>query len=461
MTPPRRATRPEACRRGGFWAVYEPSAQEPWDLRRVSHLHRRAAFAATPDEIERDLKSGPKASIDQILACKCRQERVLEDFDATAAVLAESALASQNPMRLKAWWMFRMLFGPDPLGERLALLWHDHFATSNAKVDDLAAMKRQNDVSRSLARAPFGQLLDRAARDPALLVWLDAPNNRKGHPNENLAREIMELFTLGIGNYTESDVKEAARALTGWTVKDDQFAEVAEQHDHGEKTVFQRRDRWSGRDLIKALGEHPATAVRIARKLLSMFMGEGVVASAAVVELADGMRSRDLDVGWGVETIVRSSAFFADSNLGNRVLGPVELVIGSAAALQRLSPPPRTLLLAEWAIQMGQDLFYPPNVGGWPGGRSWLAARGMITRARYATALVDGEGVGIRSPLDALAIADGDVIGFASRALLGREPDQAWRDRISEAVGASSLLSPEQARRVVKQTLASPEAQLG
>ena len=111
-----------------------------------------------------------------------------------------------------------MLFGPDPLTERLTLLWHDHFATSNRKVDNLALMRRQNELFRKLGRGPFGELLGAVVRDPALLIWLDAPSNRKGHPNENLARELMELFTLGIGHYTEDDVKEAARALTGWRV---------------------------------------------------------------------------------------------------------------------------------------------------------------------------------------------------------------------------------------------------
>src|SRR5436190_5288261 len=195
---------------GQAWAPYVPNEQAPWDLRRVVHLHRRAGFAATWGEIQRDLADGPGPSVERLLAGKARADQPPPDFEHTSTVLADAAVQSQEPGRLKAWWVHRMLFGPDPLGERLTLLWHDHFATSNLKVNDLGAMLRQNQTFRRLARAPFGELLKSSVHEPALLVWLDAPANRKGHPNENLARELMELFTVGISHYSEADVKEAA-----------------------------------------------------------------------------------------------------------------------------------------------------------------------------------------------------------------------------------------------------------
>src|SRR5262249_19998874 len=135
------------------WAPYAPGQKAPWNLRRVVHLHRRAGFAATWAEIQRDLKDGPKASIERLLAGRARSFGVPETFEQTAALLGESAASSRDPARLKAWWVYRMLFGPDPLTERLTLLWHNHFATSNLKVNDLAAMHRQNEVFRKLARA--------------------------------------------------------------------------------------------------------------------------------------------------------------------------------------------------------------------------------------------------------------------------------------------------------------------
>ncbi len=447
------------------WAAYEPSAEAPWDLARVSHLHRRAGFSATWDEKRRDLKDGPAASVRRILEGKARDAVTVEEFEATATLLADSAVASSDPMRLKAWWIFRMMMGPDPLGERLTLMWHDHFATSNAKVEDLAAMRRQNETFRKLARAPFGQLLDQAVRDPALLLWLDAPANRKDHPNENLARELMELFTLGVGNYSETDVKQAARALTGWTVKDGEFREDLARHDQAEKVLFGQDRKWTGADLLKALREHPATSARLARKLCGMFFGEGVIDASAEKSLAEILRSKDLDIAHATGVILRSRAFFAGQNVGNRVLSPVEFVVGSSVSMGRTDPPPSTLILADWAGRLGQDLFYPPNVGGWPGGRSWLSSRALIGRANFAATLVGGEGVGHCPPLDALAMADqvagGDVIAMASRVLLGREPDSAWRGRIASACGTSSGRDPEAARRMVTLAMASPEAQLG
>ena len=192
-----------------------PSAAAPWDLGRVVRLHRRAGFAATWDEIRRDLADGPEPSIGRLLSGTSRDP-------GRAGTLREARGRRGRPAagdagQLKAWWVYRMLFGPDPLGERLVLMWHNHFATSVEKVNDLGWMRRQNETFRRHARAPFGELLRAAVREPALLVWLDAQTNHKGKPNENLARELMELFTLGIGHYTEDDVKEAARALTGWT----------------------------------------------------------------------------------------------------------------------------------------------------------------------------------------------------------------------------------------------------
>src|SRR5262249_46036096 len=252
----------------------------PWNVRRVVHLHRRAGFGATWDEIQRDLADGPGASVDRLLAGKARAKGVPADFEGTSSRLLTATDLSHDAGRLKAWWVYRMLFGPDPLGERLTLLWHNHFATSNEKVADLAAMRRQNECFREYARAPFGRMLDAAVRDPALLVWLDAPANRKGHPNENLARELMELFTLGVGHYTEADVKEAARVLTGWTVTEGRFVEVPARHDDGPKTVLGRTGAWHGQDLLRMLLEHPATARRLAGRVCELFFGETAVAEA-------------------------------------------------------------------------------------------------------------------------------------------------------------------------------------
>jgi uncharacterized protein (DUF1800 family) len=452
------------------WGTYQPDEQAPWNLRRVVHLHRRAGFAATWNEIQRDLKDGPEASIARVLSGKAASEGVPEKFAETANLLGDTAASSRDPARLKAWWVYRMMFGPDPLTERLVQMWHNHFATSNLKVQDLTAMHQQNERFRALSRKRFAEILNAAVREPALLVWLDAPANRKGHPNENLGRELMELFTLGIGHYSEKDVKEAARALTGWTVNEDgKFDEIPTRHDDGEKVIHGKKGKWKGDDLVKMLLEHPATAQRLVFRVCEAFMGENAVDANATNELADGLRQRDLDVGWAVEAVLRSQAFFADKNIGNRVLSSVEYVVGAARALELFDPPSSTLVLAEWATRLGQDLFYPPNVGGWPGGRTWLTTRSVIGRANYAAALVDGKLVGRPGPMDALALAErhgngkdrDTVIAFYTKLLLGVEPTPAWNERLTAALGSGNNAEPDTIRKLVALILTMPEAQLG
>jgi uncharacterized protein (DUF1800 family) len=447
-----------------LWAPYAPGKEAPWDLRRVVHLHRRAGFAATWKELQRDLNDGPARSIDRLLKGRSRQG-VPDNFRTVADQLAERA--GDGP-RLKAWWLYRMYARPDPLGERLTLLWHNHFATSNEKVNNPESMRRQNDLFRKHGRGPFGKLLASIVHDPALLVWLDAPANRKGAPNENLARELMELFTLGLDHFTEKDVKEAARALTGWKLTLGVFRDWAGDHDDGEKTILGRKGRWKGDDLVRILLEHPATSRRLAWRLCEWLMGEKAVGTAALDALAAGLRGHDLDIGWAVETVLRSRAFFAEGNLGNRVLGPVEFLVGVARALECFDPPPSSLVLGEWAARLGQDLFYPPNVGGWPGGRGWLTTQGIIGRANFAAALVEGQLTARPAPLDAVALARrhgsgrdlDDLLTFCAELLTGQPPDAAWRKRLRTALGPRAKLDPDTARTAVALVVASPEVQL-
>lgn len=437
---------------------YTPTAAQPWDLRRVVHLHRRAGFAATWDEIQRDLSDGPEAAIERIVrpaATNVGAQAESTSFEDLSRVICDAAVESGNINRLKAWWLYRMLFSPDPLGERLTLMWHNHFATSNAKVGDAGLMRRQNDIFRQRARSPFGELLNDALHDPALLVWLDADANRKEHPNENLAREMMELFALGVGNYTEDDIKEAARALTGWMVSRGEFRIQDSVHDAGDKTIFGQTGAWTGDDTVRMLAEHPAAPRRIAFRICELLMGEN--SSPRLIDaLATGLEKQNLNVGWAVETLLRSEAFFADANIGRRVLSPAEFVVGAARALELTAPPPSTLLLAEVTANLGQDLFRPPNVFGWPGGRAWLTSRTLIGRTNFAHALVTGELHPRGEPFDAGAFAASrgctnasDRARFYTQLLLGR-PDLP--DGCAEFVDSPN--------RLVAAFLASPEAQL-
>src|SRR5487761_1839567 len=450
------------------WRPYTPDDHAPWNLQRVAHLHRRAGFAPTWDVLARDLGEGPQSGIDRLLEGKLGAAATPDDFDAVSATIGDAAVASGNIYRLKAWWLYRMIFSPDPLGERLTLLWHNHFATSNRKVHDVALMRRQNDLFRQFARAPFGELLTHVVKDPAMLIWLDADSNRRQHPNENLARELMELFTLGVGNYGEQDVKEAARALTGWTVKNREFREVAAYHDDGEKTILGRAGPWRGDDLTAMLLAQPATSARLARRVCELLMGEGAIEESAIAELAAGLREHELNIGWAVETVLRSAAFFGAQNIGNRVLAPAEYIVGAVRALEVFGPPPSTIVLAEWTAAMGQDLFEPPNVFGWSGGRSWINTRSLIARGNFAQRLAEGGLQSAAAPADWLPLAQrrgcgenaDDFAGFLASILWVNRSDEEAKRIKQAALGNETALTAENARRLVAAMLGSPRAQL-
>ena len=452
------------------WSPYRPRPGAPWDLARAWTLRRRAGFAATWDELQRDLESGPDAAVDRVLEGTCRREGLTADFAATADLLGDAAGGAGDTHRLQAWWLYRMLFTPDPLTERLTLLWHNHFATSQLKVEDVGAMKRQNDTFRRHARGPFGDLLRAMLCDPALLAWLDAPSNRKGKPNENLARELMELFTLGIGHYSERDVKEAARALTGRTVNQGRYALHPDWHDDEVKTILGRTGRWDGETLADRLLEHPATAQRLAWRLCQVFLGENLADESTVAELAGRLHSDGLYIGRGVELILRSELFFAARNLHAQISEPAAYVIGTVRSLERFNPPPSTLLLAEWTGRMGQELFYPPNVGGWSGGRTWLAGRTVVARANFAAALVEGRlnaGSAADAP-DLLGLAarhgrgkdTGDALRFSAELLLGRPIDPAACQAMLRQSASPGGSVPDRFNRAIALLLSRPEAQL-
>jgi uncharacterized protein (DUF1800 family) len=421
------------------WSIYRPRTQAPWNLRRVVHLHRRAGFAATWDEIQRDLKEGPENSISRLLDGKARMDGVPEDFSDRAGAIGDAAVASGEIARLQAWWIYRMLFGPDPLGEKLTLMWHNHFATSYVKVRDVQMMRQQNESQRKLARGKFGELLDAMLNDPAMLVWLDVNLNVKGHPNENLGRELMELFTLGIGNYTETDVKESARALTGWSIgPNGKGQDNPQQHDAGIKTILGHKGNFMCEDLRKILLAAPATPHRLAWRLCQTFMGEDVAGKDARDQLAAALRAHELDIGWGIGMMLRSELFFSEKNIATQIVPPADYCLGAVRALELFDPPPSTLTLAEWMRRLGQELFAPPNVGGWDGGRLWLSSREVLARGNFAAALVGGEMYADVSPLDLVALAKkhgvngSDAIGFYRDLLLGGRSGDVERAPMSD-----------------------------
>jgi uncharacterized protein (DUF1800 family) len=446
---------------------WQPSAEQPWDVVRVAHLHRRAGFAPDWQTIQDSLQLGVSATIDCLVDFDNRLTPTYDkdSFEELSRTIGEAAVGAGSPDRLRAWWIFRMLKTPEPLVERLTLMWHNHFATSNEKVRDLGAMYEQNNVLRRNCLTNFGTLLPTVIKQAAMLIWLDATANRKEHPNENLARELMELFTLGEGNYSEADVREAARCLTGWTVRGSEFRYVAETHDAGEKTILGRRGKFGGDELLEVLLEHPATSQRLAWRLCIQFMGEELISTELIDQLASGLRDNELSIRWGVEKILRSRIFFSPVNIRSRIASPVELIIGALRSLELQHAPPSTLLLAECLRRLGQDLFYPPNVFGWPEGREWINTRSVLARNRFVQDLVLGRFYSPQSmPLDVEKLPQKYGFGTSLEEMVEFYAllisNQARRsDQYQDRIGVDSTLQ-ENMRRVLVAILSSPFSQL-
>ena len=368
------------------WSPFVPDAQHPWTADLANHLFRRAGFGASWADLERSRNDGLAATIDRLLKGEGPTERFLVDSRATA----DSLLASDNRGNLPAWWLHSMLRTPHPLLEKMTLFWHGHFATSGDKVKDPRLMLQQNELLRRHALGKFGALLDEMARDPAMLIWLDSAVNRKARPNENFAREVMELFSLGLGQYTETDIKAAARAFTGFEVRQGGFKFNRSQHDPGEKTVLGRTGPWSGGDIVKILLDQPATGMFIVGKLFRYLVSETASPpTSLLVPLAEGWRSREYDMSWLARTILSSNLFFSEHALRQRIKSPVEFGLGLVKSLEGTS---NMYALAEGLETLGQAVFYPPNVKGWDGGLEWINSSTLVARANLAWSMLgDGD----------------------------------------------------------------------
>ena len=280
------------------WQPWQPTAADPWGRKWAAHLYRRAAFGPSREDLVEAERLGLEGTLDLLLPGKapgrggrgdsgrCRPHRRPERDD--------------GGEQLRGWWLYCMLQGGHPLREKLTLFWHNHFATSLAKVQNATLMFGQNCLLRKHALGRFGPLLQAISRDAAMLVWLDSNSNVKGKPNENYARELMELFSLGVGHYTEKDVREAARAFTGWRTDGEGFAFDARLHDGGPKTVLGQTGAWDGGDVVRIVLEQPAAARFLVRKLYHFLVSEKAVPPDSLLEpLCESFRKSDYDIaGW-------------------------------------------------------------------------------------------------------------------------------------------------------------------
>jgi hypothetical protein len=378
----------------GPWAPFQPTEKDPWDLKKVAHLHRRAGFGATRSELQRDLKAGMEASVHRFLsppALTAEQTQVLQG-------LRQGVLASGDSDRLKAFWLYRILYDPDPLTEKLTLFWHSHFATSNRKVRSLALMLGQNELFRRRALGEFAALLTDIIPDPAMLIWLDGESSRRERPNENFAREFLELFTLGPRNYTEQDIREAARAFTGWIRAGGQgfnttptFRFDKAQVDPGKKTFLKQTGAWQAADIVRITLEQPAASMFLCRKLYQFFVSEAAEPPAKLLQpLADEFRQHKYSLRHVLGIILRSREFYSTAAYRQRIKGPVEFSAGLVRSLEVLRADVRLLALAVACDRQGQELFYPPNVKGWDGGRTWINSTTILERGNWASDVVMG-----------------------------------------------------------------------
>ena len=409
----------------GTAADFRPINPQDWGEAEARHLLERAGFGGTPAEVAALAALTPKAAVRRLVYFEGVAETKLPDFVPSGVFdegldpfppsrPATTELARQQggalgiqakpsgnrPLqpvvnaffywlrasrletdRVAYWWANRMLLSPRPLQERMALFWHGHFATNEDKVRDYRKMLKQLRLFQQLGLGDFRTLLIGVAQDPAMLAFLDAGVNVKGSPNENFAREIMELFTMGVGHYGEADVREAARAFTGWNFRGLDFDFNADAHDGGSKRFLGREGRFDGVEVIDIILAQDAAAEFIAGKLHRHFVG-GALSAEDRRELGAWLKAADYDIAAFLERLFLSRHFYAPDVLGTRIKGPVEFVISTyrKLGLEAVPGAPDFNTVTE---SLGQRLMHPPTVAGWSEGRSWITPSLLFERGNF------------------------------------------------------------------------------
>jgi len=377
------------------WQPWQPRAGDPFTLKWAGHLYRRAGFGGSLSELTAAVDRGLEATLTRLLT----GDDGAEDRERLLLTVGDRMVSDDKPEELRSWWCYCMIHTAQPLREKLTLFWHNHFATSIVKVGRATLMYAQNKLLRQHALGKFRPFLQAISRDPAMIVWLDNNSNVKGKPNENYAREVMELFTLGVGNYTEQDVKEAARAFTGWHTNEsgDAYQLNAAQHDDGTKTLLGQTGQLNGGDVVRILLDQPQAARFLVRKLYRYFISETHDPPAALLEpLAESFLKSGYDIAALMKTILGSRHFFSRYAYRQRVKSPVEFVLGAARGVAHPTEEQETVRLPPGPLvnrmaAMGQDLFSPPNVKGWPHGKAWLNTSTVLARNNFAQQVAFGK----------------------------------------------------------------------
>lgn len=478
---------------------YEPSGDDPFDAVKAAHLLNRAGFGATPAEVDKLLELGPRKAAQWLLDFTDQGieqqdpeggpdlssiEEYPRSFREVIRQLGGKSPQERKELRQKLmkanvqalqqtglWWLKRMVDGPHPLQEKLTLFWHGHFTTSARDERSAWLMWKQNELLRANAAGNIYQFVRRISRDPAMLDYLNNNQNRKKHPNENYARELMELFTLGIGNYTERDVTEGARAFTGWSHDGEEFVFRKKDHDTGRKSYLGNTGNFDGDDVIDIIFSKKPCAPFIVGKLFRFFAYDDPD-PYLVESLAEVLRENKFEMRPVLETILTSRAFYSPQAIGTQIKSPVQLLTGTVRLLD--VPMPNMPLVYGALSEMGQIPLMPPSVKGWPSGRAWINTSTLLMRYNAGVYLAGGAVPMVRSGLRGGGRA-GPTRGGEFRPLAQSSPDELvdhWLNRlVSRPVEADKrlillkLLQDEgvnvsSVRRMVQLIVSMPDYQL-
>ena len=416
---------PLACIAAADWTDdLTPISQGDWNAERAAHLLERAGFGGTPEEIAQFAAMTPEAAVRLLVYHKDIANDLpafdhsgvhdagLEPFPASRPAATDLARDTGESMgirvkqagnrrlqpvankffywlrasrletnRVDYWWANRMLTTHRPLEEKMALFWHGHFATSEEKVRDYRKMLGQNELFRVQGTGNFRNLLIGVAQGPAMLAFLDAGVNVKGAPNENFAREIMEMFSMGVGNYSETDIREAARAFTGWNFVDLEFIVTPEKHDETTKSVLGKQGAFDGVDVIDVILSQPVSSEYVAARIYRYFVRQDL-SPALRAELGARLRESNYEIAPLLETMFMSRDFYSPASMATHIKSPVELVISTYKKMG-LTEVPGVPDFNDLTEALGQKLLYPPTVAGWANGKSWITPGLLLARGNF------------------------------------------------------------------------------
>ena len=391
-----------------------PSSQ--WNTATAAHLMNRAGFGGSPQDIENLRLMGLNHAVSWFVdyekipdptpppECAAPDPKLLAQRDAIQRASdpdtrrelqrQQTIVDNSDIADLRYWWIRRMALGPRPFQEKMTLFWHGHFATSYEKVRMPFFLWQQNEVFRQNATAKFNDLLIAVSEDPAMLRYLDGDNSNKNKPNENFAREVMELFTLGEGHYTEQDIQQSAKAYTGWGLDVDRLHYQYHRNNHNQedKTFFGQTGNFSGEDILNMICANPQCAKFITAKIWRFFV-QDQPPEPIIQALATDFQKHGMDLRYLMRRIFTSKEFYAQDVIRSQIKSPLQWLVASVHQLQAPIPTqPMTLVMLSL---LGQELFQPPNVKGWDGGIAWITTNSFLDRCNFAATLVEGDRVSI------------------------------------------------------------------